>query len=87
MTLRWKRRFDNRVDVEPGSDPGAEQQGGTRASTRASNKVHPSNTAEQNQQAKVGAGPGVLMVTSAANRLIDEVVQSWRRPLLEPSPG
>ena len=54
------------MDVEPGSDPGAEQQqGGTRASTRASNKVHPSNTPEQNQQAKVGAGPGVLMLTSA----------------------
>ena len=24
---------------------------------------------------------------SAANRLIGEVVQSWRRPLLGPSPG
>ena len=86
MLFRWKRRFDNRVDVEPGSDPGAEQQqGGTRASTRASNKVHPSNTPEQNQQAKVGAGPGVLI--SAANRLIGEVVQSRRRPLLVPSCG
>ena len=58
LLFRWKRRFDNRVDVEPGSDTaaGAEQQGGTRASTRASNKVHPSNTPEQNQQAKVGGG-------------------------------
>ena len=49
------------MDVEPGSDPGAEQQqGGTRASTRASNKVHPSNTPEQNQQAKVGGGWGLV---------------------------
>ena len=27
------------------------------------------------------------LITSAANRLIGEVVQSWRRPLLGPSPG
>ena len=30
---------------------------------------------------------GGLHRTSAANRLIGEVVQSWRRPLLGPSPG
>ena len=29
----------------------------------------------------------VLLITSAANRLIGEVVQSRRRPLLGPSPG
>ena len=28
-----------------------------------------------------------VVVPSAANRLIGEVVQSWRRPLLGPSPG
>ena len=28
-----------------------------------------------------------LLIRSAANRLIDEVVQSRRRPLLGPSPG
>ena len=33
----------------------------------------------------VSAGPGVR--NSAANRLIGEVVQSRRRPLLGPSPG
>ena len=30
---------------------------------------------------------GVLVSSSAANRLIGEVVQSQRRPLLGPSPG
>ena len=39
-----------------------------------------------------GAGPGgdqayYHVTTSAANRLIGEVVQSRRRPLLGPSPG
>ena len=49
---------------------------------------------------EVGRGPGIYLVqgaprhipvqldnTSAANRLIGEVVQSRRRPLLGPSPG
>ena len=30
---------------------------------------------------------GMIIVISAANRLIGEVVQSRRRPLLGPSPG
>ena len=31
--------------------------------------------------------PAALVIISAANRLIGEVVQSRRRPLLGPSPG
>ena len=34
-----------------------------------------------------GPGPGAWQGGSAANRLIGEVVQSRRRPLLGPSPG
>ena len=33
------------------------------------------------------AGLGLCVFSSATNRLIGEVVQSWRRPLLRPSPG
>ena len=43
---------------------------------------------------RAGAGLGKLggwwewrVGASAANRLIGDVVQSWRRPLLGPSPG
>ena len=39
------------------------------------------------QKHKECAGVVVPIVTSAANRLIGEVVQSRRRPLLGPSPG
>ena len=47
-------------------------------------------TALPQQPSSCSPGPGQLCVnirTSAANRLIGEVVQSRRRPLLGPSPG
>ena len=37
--------------------------------------------------ATADTGGGVSIESSAANRLIGEVVQSQRRPLLGPSPG
>ena len=44
----------------------------------------------QQLQSRWGVAPSAqysAVVSSAANRLIGEVVQSWRRPLPGPSPG
>ena len=48
---------------------------------------HNNNNTISSKQGGASVGTQVMVLISAANRLIVEVVQSRRRPLLGPSPG